>query len=296
MDTITHYKDYTQSLSPERKQIPDVQLIRYKKGEKKEETLSFTGIILVTKGSIILSYDHFFDRPVSEGKMILLPPGCHFTLRTEETAEAFIFRFFEALDFMPDHSFNDIIEQMPLFINEMNYLEINTQITAFLSFIKTGMQNGLSKEDYLRLKAKELLCLLQCYYKQEQLIRFFFPLLTANGRFHNFVLSNYRKVKTVKQFAELYNCSVSNFDKKFHQTFGTSTYQWMQQQKIKLLYHEINATDKPLRQIAKEQNFLSLPQFNDYCKKHFGYPPGKMRRLSKMFKTERKQKMDKIDV
>jgi len=53
------------------------------------------------------------------------------------------------------------------------------------------------------------------------------------------------------------------------------------------LYHEINATSKPLRQIAKEQKFLSLPQFNDYCKKHFGYPPGKMRKLASIFMPER---------
>jgi len=295
MNTIADYKDYKQSLYPGTKQLPDVQLMQYKQGEKKEETLSSTEIILVTKGSIILSYDHFFNRRIVEGKIILLPPGCHFTLHTENTAEVFVFRFYEAIDLMPDHSFNDIIERMPVFINELNYLEINSQIAAFLSFIQTSMKNGLSKEEYLRLKTKELLCLLQCYYPDKQLIRFFFPLLTSNGRFHNFVLTNYRKIKTVKQFAELYNCSVSNFDKKFHQTFGTSTYQWMQQQKIKLLYHEINATDKSLREIAKEQNFLSLPQFNDYCKKHFGYPPGKMRRLATMFRIERKQKVEKID-
>ena len=111
-------------------------------------------------------------------------------------------------------------------------------------------------------------------------------LLSKDARFHEFVLRHYRKVKTVREFAELCNSSVSNFEKRFNKAFGMPPHKWMQQKRVNQLYHEISATDKPLSQIAKEQRFLSLSQFNDFCKKHFGYPPGKMRRLAFMFQKE----------
>jgi len=120
--------------------------------------------------------------------------------------------------------------------------------------------------------------LFRAYYTKEDLAVFFSPVLTNTTEFSNFVLQNYRKVKTVRELARLYSCSISSFDKKFKKAFGISPYKWMQERKVSLIYHEIYATHKPIKQIAEEQQFMSLPQFNDYCKKHFGYPPGRMRK------------------
>jgi len=270
-----------------RQDIPSIEYVQFEAGERKQETLRFTEIILVTEGYFLLSYDHFLDQKIEPGKILLLPPGCHFSVRTEERASALIIRIKEAIYFCQEHSIRHIPEIEEVSANRMNCLDIKPAMEKFISFLKDYLERGLIHEQYLTLKVKELLYLLRFYYTAEELKGFFLPLLSSDVQFHLFVLRYYRKVKTVKEFAELHNCSISNFDKKFHQTFGTSTFQWMQQQKIKLLYHEINATNKSLGQIAKEQKFLSLPQFNDYCKKHFGYPPGRMRKLSSMFRIEK---------
>jgi len=270
-----------------RQDRPSIEYVQFEAGQRKQETLRFTEIILVTEGHFLLSYDHFFDQEIESGKILLLPPGCHFTVRTEEYASALIVRIKEAIHFCQEYFIRHIPEQEEVSANRMNCLDVKPTVRNFISFLKDYMKRGLIHEEYLTLKVEELLYLLRFYYGAEELKNFFLPLLSSDVQFHQFVLHNYRKVKTVKEFAELHNCSVSNFDKKFHQTFGTSTFQWMQQQKIKLLYHEINATNKSLGQIAKEQKFLSLPQFNDYCKKHFGYPPGKMRKLASMFRIEK---------
>jgi len=266
---------------------PSIEYIRYKAGQTKEETLQLTQIVLITEGQFLLSYDHFLDRKLSEGKIILLPPGTHFTVRAEASSSVFIFRMKEAIRLCERYDVNSIPREEIPRAGKLNCLEMKPVINSFVSFLKDNMQGGLCHEEYLRLKAEELLHLVRSYYPAEELKEFFLPLLSSNVQFHQFVLRYYRKVKTVKEFATLNNCSVSNFDKKFRETFGTSAYQWMQQKKVDLLYHEINATDKPLREIAREQKFLSLPQFNDYCKKHFGYPPGKMRKLASMFRSEK---------
>jgi len=266
---------------------PSIEYVLFDDEQYKEEILHFTEIILVTEGALILSYDHFLNKKVTTGKIILLPPGCHFTIRTESYASALVFRFKEVIRLCDRHLVDKLSHDRNVPTECINSLDSKPAVDNFASFLKDNLKNGLSHEDYLKLKADELLYLLRSYYTADELKPFFHPLLSSDARFHQFVLRYYRKVKTVKEFADLNNCSVSNFDKKFREAFGTSAYQWMQGKKVNLLYHEINATDKPLQQIAKEQRFLSLPQFNDYCKKHFGYPPGKMRKLAAMFRAEK---------
>jgi len=266
---------------------PSIEYIQYDAEQDKEGTLSLTEIILVTEGTFFLSYDHFLNRKITTGKIILLPPGCHFTIRTENNVSAFIFRFKEAIQLSESLSMDTLFIHKNLWADCLNSLDSRPGLDTFALSLKDNMQNGLCQEDYLKLKAEELLYLLRSYYTPDELKRFFLPLLGPDARFHQFVLRYYRSIKTVKEFADLNNCSVSNFDKRFREAFGMSAHQWMKRKKVSLLYHEINATNKPLRQIAKEQKFLSLPQFNDYCKKHFGYPPGKMRKLASIFMPER---------
>jgi len=277
----------TISIPTKKQEVPSVDYVQLKAGQKKEGTLSSTEIILVTEGEFLLSYDHFLDKKVNTGKILLLPPGCHFTIRAETSVSVLIFRIKEAIRLCEGYSINQIAVKKEIPENELNYLDIKPSIENYISFLKDNMEGGLKHEEYLKLKTEELFFLLRSYYTAEELGRFFRPLLSSDVQFHQFVLRYYRDIKTVREFAALSNCSVSNFDKKFRIAFGTSAYQWMQQKKVELLYYEISATDKSLGQIAKEQKFLSLPQFNDYCKKHFGYPPGKMRKLSSMFRAEK---------
>jgi len=275
------------SIPFKKQEIPSVDFIQLKAGQKKEETLCYTEIIIVIAGEFLLSYDHFLDKKVNTGKILLLPPGCHFTIRAETCVSVLVFRIKEAIRLCEGYSINQVAIRREIPDNELNHLDIKPSIENYISFLKDNMEGGLKHEEYLKLKTEELFYLLRSYYTVEELGRFFRPLLSSDVQFHQFVLRYYRNIKTVREFAELGNCSVSNFDKKFRIAFGTSAYQWMQQKKVELLYYEINATNKSLRQIAKEQKFLSLPQFNDYCKKHFGYPPGKMRKLSSMFRVEK---------
>jgi len=275
------------SFPTKRQEIPSIHSVQLKPGQRKEETLSSTEIILVMEGELLLSYDHFLNRKIDTGKILLLPPGCHFTVRTEMYTSVLIFRIKEAIRLCEGYPINHISTEKAKPESEINCLEVKAAVRNYISFLKDSMESGLKHEGYLQLKTEELLYLLRSYYTADELEKFFRPLLSSDVQFHQFVLQYYRKIKTVREFAALSNCSISNFDKKFRGAFGTSAYQWMQQKKVDLLYHEINATNKPLQQIAKEQRFLSLPQFNDYCKKHFGYPPGKMRKLASMFRSER---------
>jgi len=285
MNKLSFQGSLISSISPttKKQEKPSIEYVQFEAEQNKEDTLLFTEIMLVTEGKFLLSYDHFLNKKINKGEIILLPPGCHFTVRTETCASVLIFRFKEAIKFSEGYDMHRLsVGKNPL-TDHINTLDSIPGVETFVSFLKDNIQNGLCEEGYLKLKTEELLYLLRSYYTAEKLEEFFLPLLSPDARFHQFVLRHYRNIKTVREFADLNNCSVSCFDKRFRGVFGTSAHQWMSQKRVDLLFHEINATDKPLRQIAKEQRFLSLPQFNDYCKKHFGYPPGKMRKLTSIF-------------
>lgn len=258
--------------------LPSIELVNFEEGYKKEEVIFTTELILVLKSSFFLSYDHFLNLEIEEGKIILLPPGSQFTVRAEQPVSLLIFRVKAPVPFLEA----DTKEK-----DDFTVLDIKPGIEGYLNLLLNSMEEGLMQEEYLNLKSEELIYLMRSLYTKREFNSFFSPLLSPDSRFHHFVLTNHHQVKTVKELADRYRCSVSNFDKKFRRVFGMPPHRWMQQKKVTLLYREINLTDKPLRDIAAEQQFLSLSQFNDYCKKHFGYPPGKMRRLASLFHGEK---------
>lgn len=259
---------------------PSVEILHRIKGTRWEGNLIFSEIVIVCGGSILLSYDYFLNHRVGSGKMLLLPPGCHFMAIAEEETSLFIFRLKEALPLCESFSISHLLsyKKNEIVTNQLNTLTVNEFIDSFLWPLRSNIENGLRCANFFKQKIEELMILLRVYYTKEELVVFFDPILSNTSEFTNFVLQNYRKTKTVGELAELYSCSISCFDKKFRKAFGMAPYRWMQERKVNLIYHEINATNKPIKQIAEEQRFTSLPQFNDYCKKHFGNPPGKMRK------------------
>ncbi len=251
-----------------------VQWITHPAGYYGEKNLYMGEILFLTEGSFSISFELFYDLPVTEGSILLLPPGSHVRIRTGQGMSLCVFRL-NGEEHLPQTM---SLRQNPDWNGTLCTLPVAAGIKEYLHLLRDNYEKGLTDADYLELKKKELLYLLYKYYSAEQLSQLFNPLLGGNSRFMDFVLKNYRKIRTVREFAALYNCSISNFEKKFRYTFGISPYRWMSQKRTSEIYQEIISTDKSMSQIAEEQKFLSLPQFTDYCKKHLGHPPRKLRR------------------
>lgn len=254
--------------------------IHYPENNRWEASLTTGEIIFVISGSLNLSYEDYQSQQISDGKILLFPPGCQYHAQTIEEMSALILRFHSMEH--PFRSINpdDLNNSKQHFDKSFGILKINQTVSSYLNFFKESYISGVQSNDFIQLKIEEFFFLIRAYYTREELAIFFRPLISNNTKFMDFVLRNYDKVKTVGEFAELYACSVSHFEKKFKQTFNISPYQWMLKKKIKVLYKEINTTDKLFCQIAREQGFSSLPQFTDFCKKHFGHSPSQMRKLT----------------
>lgn len=269
--------------SSEEKNLSRVDYVDYSEECIREETLSHCEMIFVLSGNVYLSYDRFLDCKVGAGKAFLLSTGCSFKMRVEKGSALILFRFREIVSFCGRASLKELLWTPSEPATDLFLLEVKPTIEAYLSQLKENMIQGVLTAHFFEIKTEELFYLLRGYYTNEELSLFFQPLVSEDVSFSHFILTNYRNVKTVKDFASLYMTSLSSFERKFKQVFGMSPYHWMKEKKVQLIYHELNVTNKSIKQIAEEQNFPSLPQFNDFCKKHLGFPPGKIRKLGVLF-------------
>lgn len=268
------------NLAPQKEKQATASSVMYlelKKGVHRKANVYRCVILCVLNGSITLSYDRFIAENVREGQILLLTPGERCSITATHDTHIILFQTEDLIQ----TSEGLVIEELPVRQIE-NYgiplLNIKQPIRIFIKQLLLLFNDGLYITDFMNLKMKELFYLLKTYYTKEELAGFFYPLYSKNAAFAMFVYKNHRFVKNVTEFARLYNCSISNFDKNFRQTFGTSSYKWMMQRRINMIYNEIQTTQKPLKQIAEDTGFASQPQFTDFCKKHMGVTPGQLRK------------------
>ncbi|MGL5262303.1 MAG: helix-turn-helix domain-containing protein, partial [Bacteroides sp.] len=155
--------------------------------------------------------------------------------------------------------------------------------------IKEGMQRVLSSMDFYldnrlqcrhlhSIKLQEVFFTFRGFYKKEDMISFFAPILNKTVDFKDFVIANYQKVKTVEELSSLYGCSLRSFNRKFKQHFDDSPYNWMLRQKAKHVKAQLLTPGIEFSEIIKEFKFSSASHFSTYCKKQFGVTPRDIRK------------------
>ncbi|MDH6535716.1 AraC family transcriptional regulator [Parabacteroides sp. 52] len=255
---------------------PLIEVVNHQINDCWEEVLFHTELVFVLEGNMNVSFDAYKNEKVCNGKILLLPSGCHFQAKTKGGVSFLVMRLQETIRFCDTFSIDNLLKE-EMETHKLPSMPMRPVVQKFLSGLILYMENGLHCQQYMELKIKELFFLFRAYYAKRELALLFYPVIGVGGEFADFVLKNYMRVKTVNEFATLCTCSLSNFDKKFKKAFGVSAYRWMTKKKVELIFHEIHSTNKTCRQIAEERGFQSLPQFTDYCKKHLGAAPSKIR-------------------
>lgn len=261
---------------------PAVEVTKLAQGQAIVSDIVEPEILLVLEGSIGVSFEQIRDGAMSAGGMVLLPPCSSVTIVAKGAAEIIRFRLRTDVRLCDRYSLEKLYDEVGRdckeFEGRLNTLTANEKVRAFVELFRGCIDDGLKCIYFFEIKIKEMFFILRAYYTKEELAAFFASMLCADSGFLYFVLDNYSKVHSVKDFAQLAGYSLSGFDKQFRKVFGMSAYQWMTQKRLKSIYHDIHCSSKTLREICEEHDFSSLSQFNDYCKKHFGLPPGKIRR------------------
>lgn len=249
-------------------------------------------LIYVSEGKINLSYSSYSYKTINKGQIALIPAESEVKAYVNESSTVFILRLGDikslcecfSLDMLLHEEDQETINKLPFF------LDASEKLIPFFEVADLYISDGLKCRYFLQLKIKELFYLLRAYHKKEDLLLFFYPLLSNDMSFSDFVLRNHFKVKTVNEFALLANYSLSGFQKRFKKVFGISAYTWMKEEKLKSIYNDITNSSKSFKEISSEYDFSSPSHFNDYCKSNFGHTPGELRKNKVNVKITNKQK------
>lgn len=258
---------------------PRIERILLKKGQNWNVFPVDNKTIFVIKGDLRFSFGGILNKEISAGKMFLLPAGREYKSRAIDECELLVMRLHNTKRLCDCFSLDLLLHEDKDEVKEdIHFLNINERVETFLSFLIACMTEGLKCTYFFELKAKEFNFLLRAYYTKQDLLRFFYPLLSNDISFSELVIKNHYKAKTVQELAELTHYSLSGFQKRFKKVFGVSAYHWMKDVRSKAIYHQINSTDKSLKEISDEYGFSSPSHFNDFCKANFGTTPGRIRR------------------
>lgn len=157
-------------------------------------------------------------------------------------------------------------------------LPIRNPLGAFLNLMVIYSEERSIDRSFYASKENELLSILYTFYSADELAPMFYPLLTTNLDFKSFVQTNYLKVESVSELAELAGCSQVTLNRKFKEYFGESAYQWMVRNKTVQIRKRLENPTASLSDIAKEFGFYSGSELNRFCQRQFGMSALKFRK------------------
>lgn len=258
-----------------------ITLMHYEAGDFVEIFPKYNLIVFVVEGSLSFSYGEYMNVSAKKGDIIVHPSNHNCKVNYTSNTSILSLRLSMDLSFCNHFSFEMLSKEThhqngsP---NKLRLLHANEVVNIYLTGLLNYLQDGLRCYYFFELKIRELLYIFRGYYPKEELSEFFAPMLNSDFHFSNMVFQAYSETTSVNELAKKLNYSLSGFGKRFRRVFNVSAYQWMQMQKAKNIYHEINCSNKTFTELSFEYGFSSPSHFNDFCKKYFEETPGNIRK------------------
>lgn len=233
-------------------------------------------IIFLLKGEILVNSKEYPGTIIREGEFILQAIGSKLEVLFMEDSECVCYHF-NRPELFCEGRYHFIMEQIP---PPLTYspLKMMPELRSFLASSKTYWNEHKICRDLLSLKLKELSFILGYCYTDYELATLVHPLSQYTTSFQYFVLQNYLRVKTVEDFAHLGGYTVTTFRRIFNSVFHEPVYEWMLSRRKESIIYELKHTAATISEICFTYGFESLPHFSNFCKKHFGESPRKLRK------------------
>lgn len=157
-------------------------------------------------------------------------------------------------------------------------LPFDERIKAFVDLMVMSLSDGLNCAHYHQIKRDELFIYLRAGYTKEDLARFFNPVIGRDIDFKDFVLTHYKYIYDVKEFAEKANMSLSTFNRRFKESFNNTALKWLLARKSENILNDILKSDLSFAEISDKYRFSSPSYFVAFCKKHYGKTAAELRK------------------
>lgn len=263
---------------------PVFEIHELKKGEAYSEHAKLCKIIFVLEGEMQYTEGLSVCGEVKQGQLFLLPPDRHFVVNVMSDLKVLIVRLRQIIRFCecfapeelmqtPAGNMEELIAQ-----NAPAQMPINSSLNIFAHSMELSLRQGFRCSNYFKTKTRELFYLFRAFYSKQQLAVFFSQMLRDDAGFYYLVKQNYRKYKTVAEFATGLNMSLSNFEKHFKKVFGMPAYHWMVEKKATDIHQALRMEDTPIKELAQRFGFTTKSTFSAFCRKNLGQPPGMLRK------------------
>lgn len=254
---------------------------QYYKLESGEKTLNEKPqnnyILFVLQGHVKL-FCNEFAMELRSSEMVFIHRNSNFRFETFEPTQIVLAVFDSVTHLCVKMSLTELVDYKKKVAYEIKPFEIREKLRIFLYPLASFLKDGANCRQLHEIKLQELFWILRAYYLKEEMASFLYTIIGTSQDFRDKVLSNYRRVNSVQDLAQLCGMSLVTFKRQFIDEFHTNPHQWLQKRLTGLVRYKLADPDLSLKQITEELNFSSLPHFVRFCKKNLGQTPGEIRK------------------
>ena len=213
--------------------------------------------------------------------MLFIPSGHRYSYSMMADAVIMVIRLYNSIKLCERYPIERLFEAESYsgdnFEKQLRVLKIDSHVWYLINGLAESITNGIKCKHYFDMKIKEFFLILRLYYSENEQREFFYPILSGDTVFSEYVRGSRNKYPTVMALAESMCMTQKQFSKKFREIFGRTAYGWMKEGRAETLRYEITSTKKPFKQIADENGFGTISQFTKFCKKELGKNPKDLR-------------------
>lgn len=264
---------------------PIIEAVKIVAGEREERMVSPNEILFLVEGKINFLFQDFPLFELLNGQFVFLPAGSKYSFEAITDSLIIIFRLDNPIMLCPNFSIEKLYNlhdsnSFDLHVSKTErfmVLDLHPRIQHFLDAINNSLNDGIQCRCYFKIKVKEVLLLLKAYYTKEDLHDFFFPILSEDTAFSEYIRLHWQEFHSVGELAASMNLTHKQFKNRFISVFGKAPKEWIQEERARIVKQEIVETGKQFKQIAIENKFASDTHFTRFCKKEFGITPTEIR-------------------
>ena len=261
-------------------QRPLVYMLNIKRYEENEFTSSDNGILFVLKGNIYFSLNNNESIEVQKEQFIFLHAGSKVRYKASTSSQALIVSMTEHINLCHVYSIEQLYKEM---INVekpegLVVLDTNPRLQYSIVGLADTWSDGLKCRHFIIAETTKILTMMRVYYSKEDLCRFFYHVLSPDTAFSEYVRMHHLQYRSVKELAKSMNMSSQQFSRRFAAIFNKPPYEWMLQEKARLIYSEICTSEKPYKEIAADFGFSLQENFIRFCRTAFGAIPSEIRK------------------
>ena len=280
---IYELEKHTTCFCYDKKEKPLVDIVVIEQDKKSSETLSNNVIIFALEGALSISLRIHPSGMLYKGDLAFLPAGDSLQYKAINKSELLVLRLIDSVSLCYNFSFEQLYSDLKVKVTPLSFfpLKANPRIGHFAKGLAEAWRDGLRCRNFLRSEISKLLTMLPIYYSKNELYNFYFPVLSPDAAFSEYVRTHHLQHRTINELAAAMHLTSQQFTRRFNAIFGQNPHEWLQREKARLIYGEICQTYKPLKEIAAEYGFTDQANFNRFCKTFYETTPGEIRQNRK---------------